>query len=196
MSLPDFPAADPAPLERLHARLAADAEADGALDIAYCTLETPLGSLLLAATPAGLLRVAYPNEGHDAVLASLAERVSPRVLRAPARLDETVRQLEDYFARRRHFFDVPLDLRLARGFRRAVLATLREIEYGATASYAGVAAATGRPRAVRAVGTACATNPLPIVIPCHRVLRSDGSLGDYLGGSAAKQTLLTLEAAA
>jgi methylated-DNA-[protein]-cysteine S-methyltransferase len=186
---------DPATLERLHARLADAAEADGSLDIAYRTIDSPVGRLLLAATPAGLLRVAYPTEGHDAVLSALAARVSPRVLRAPRRLDDVARQLDGYFTHRRRHFDVPLDLQLARGFRREVLGQLRAIEYGATASYALVAGRTSSPRAVRAVGTACATNPLPIVIPCHRVVRSDGSLGSYLGGAAAKRTLLDLEAA-
>jgi methylated-DNA-[protein]-cysteine S-methyltransferase len=183
-------------LDRLHARLVAAAEADGSLDIAYRTLDSPLGSLLLAATPAGLLRVAYPSEGHDDVLAAIATRVSPRVLRAPARLDGAARELDAYFAGRRRSFDLALDLQLAHGFRRAVLDQLPTIDYGSTASYAAIAAAAGSPRAVRAVGTACATNPLPIVIPCHRVVRSDGSLGAYLGGVAAKQALLTLEAGA
>jgi methylated-DNA-[protein]-cysteine S-methyltransferase len=187
-----LPDADPGTLDRLHARLV-DAAGDD-LDIAYRTVDTPLGSLLVAATAAGLVRVAYPAEGHEAVLAALAARVSPRVLRAPRRLDGVARQLDDYFAGQRRVFDLPLDLQLARGFRRDVLAQLRAIDYGATASYAAVAAATGRPAAVRAVGTACAKNPLPIVIPCHRVIRGDGSIGAYLGGPEAKRTLLTLEA--
>ena len=121
--------------------------------------------------------------------------VSPRVLRAPGRLDAVARQLDEYFAGRRRTFDVPLDFRLARGFRRAVLAHLPEIGYGRTESYAQVAAAAGSPKAVRAVGTACAKNPLPVVVPCHRVVRSDGSYGGYAGGEEAKRTLLTIEAA-
>jgi len=190
-----LPHPDAATLDRLHARLVDAAATYDTLDIAYRTVDTPLGPLLLAATPAGLLRVAYESEGHDTVLASLAERVSPRVLRAPGRLDDVAREIEDYFAGRRHTFDLPLDLQLARGFRRDVLTHLRDIAYGATASYSAVAAAAGRPTAVRAVGTACAVNPLPIVIPCHRVVRSDGSIGAYLGGVAAKQALLSLESA-
>lgn len=178
---------------RLHARLAAAAERDGLLDIAYRTVDTPVGALLLAATPLGLVRVVYDSVGHDAALAALADRVSPRILRAPARLDAVSRQLDEYFAGRRTAFDVPLDLRLATGFRRVVLAHLREIGYGRTESYAEVAAAAGSPRAVRAVGTACATNPMPVVVPCHRVVRSDGSSGGYVGGADAKHTLLTLE---
>ena len=180
---------------RLYARLAAAASAEGILDVAYRTVDTPLGALLLAATERGLVRLAYPNQGHDAALAQLAELVSPRILNAPGRLDGVARQLDEYFAHRRRAFDVPVDLRLSKGFRYSVLAHLLQIPYGATESYAQVAAATGHPRAVRAAGTACATNPVPIVVPCHRVVRSDGSLGGYAGGPDAKRSLLTLEAA-
>jgi methylated-DNA-[protein]-cysteine S-methyltransferase len=182
-------------LARLHGRLERDAEQAGLLDVAYRTLDTPLGSLLLAATPVGLVRVAYAREGHDAVLASLADKVSPRILRAPARLDGAAREIEEYLTGNRTHFDLPLDLRLTEGFRREVIEHLTEIGYGHRQSYAAVAAAIGRPRAVRAVGTACAGNPLPLVIPCHRVVRTDGSIGQYVGGVDAKQTLLTLEAA-
>lgn len=188
-------AADEAAAQRLHARLAAAAQREGILDVAYRTLDTPVGSLLLAATGAGLVRVAYPRQDHDAVLAELASAVSPRILRSAGRLDDAARQLEEYFAGQRRTFEVPLDLRLAHGFRRSVLGHLREIPYGLTESYAQVAAAAGSPRAVRAVGTACARNPVPIVVPCHRVVRSDGSSGGYAGGPEAKRALLTLEAA-
>jgi methylated-DNA-[protein]-cysteine S-methyltransferase len=191
--LAGLPAPDAACLDRLHARLVSAASVDASLDIAYRTVDSPLGSLLLAATPAGLLRVAYASEGHDDVLAALAARVSPRVLRAPARLDLAAREIEEYFGGRRRQFDLVLDLQLAHGFRRDVLGWLPSISYGRTASYSTVAAGTGRPAAVRAVGTACARNPMPIVIPCHRVVRSDGSIGAYLGGVAAKQALLSLE---
>ena len=187
--------ADDGALARLHERLERDADADGVLDIAYRTVDTPVGSLLLAATTVGLIRVAYDIEGHDAVLAGLADRISPRVLRAPARLDNAARQIDEYFAKRRTIFEVPVDLRLAEGFRRNVIEHLRDIGYGRRESYAAVAAAIGSPRAVRAVGTACAHNPLPVVIPCHRVVRSDGSTGQYVGGPLAKSTLLDLEAA-
>jgi methylated-DNA-[protein]-cysteine S-methyltransferase len=165
------------------------------LDVAYRTLDTPVGALLLAATPAGLVRVAYPIEGHDQVLETLATRVSPRILNAPRRLDETAREIDEYFAGQRRTFDLPLDYRLATGFRREVLGHLPGIGYGTTASYATVAAAVGHPRAFRAVGTACATNPLPVVLPCHRVIKSDGNAGNYRGGPAAKEFLLNLEAA-
>jgi methylated-DNA-[protein]-cysteine S-methyltransferase len=187
--------ADDAGLDRLHQRLERDADASGVLDVAYRTVDTPVGSLLLAATTAGLIRVAYDIEGHDAVLARIAEVVSPRILRAPGRLDTVARQIDEYFAKRRTIFEVPVDLRLAEGFRRSVIEHLRDIGYGRRESYATVAAAIGHPRAVRAVGTACAHNPLPVVIPCHRVVRSDGSTGQYIGGPLAKSTLLDLEAA-
>ena len=181
---------------RLHARLAATALDAGILDVAFRTVDTPLGALLLAATDQGLVRVAYAREDHDRVLQQLADMVSPRVLRAPARLDLAAREIEEYFGGRRTRFDLPLDFRLSAGFRRTVLAQLPDIAYGTTATYAAIAAAAGNPKAVRAVGSACATNPLPLVVPCHRVVRSDGTIGQYVGGVDAKQTLLTLEAAA
>lgn len=185
---------DPADLHRLHARLAAAADRDGLLDLAYRPVDTPVGRLLLAATEVGLVRVAYPTEDHDAVLADLAGRVSSRILAAPRRLDAAARQLDEYFGHRRTRFDVPLDLRLSSGFRRTVLTLLPDIEYGTTASYTEIAEAAGRPRAVRAVGTACATNPLPVFVPCHRVIRSDGSMSRYAGGVDVKRALLNLEA--
>ena len=181
-------------LSSLHARFVARAEEEGLLDVAYRTLDTPVGSLLLAATPSGLVRVAYQREDHEAVLDRLADKVSPRILHAPARLDEAARQLEEYFDRRRTQFDLPVDLRLSGGFRRSVLTYLPAIGYGQTASYQSVAAAVHNPKAVRAVGTACATNPLPLVIPCHRVVRSGGQLGGYVGGPDIKHQLLDMEA--
>jgi methylated-DNA-[protein]-cysteine S-methyltransferase len=191
------PAALPTPgeLAALHARLARNAEPAGLLDVAYRALDTPVGLLLLAATPAGLVRVAYEREGSETVLVELAERVSPRILEAPRRLDVTARQLEEYFAGRRHRFDVRLDMSLSSGFRRTVLTYLPNIAYGRTASYGAVAAAVDNPKAVRAVGSACATNPLPLIIPCHRVIRSDAVAGAYRGGAEAKRQLLRLEAA-
>ena len=187
--------ADDETLARLHQRLERDAATDELLDVAYRTVDSPVGTLLLAATTVGLVRVAYDIEDHDAVLTALAGSVSPRVLRAPARLDTAARQLDEYFCKRRTAFEVPVDLRLAEGFRRSVIEHLRGIGYGSRQSYAAVAAAVGNPRAVRAVGTACAHNPLPVVIPCHRVVRSDGSTGQYVGGPAAKSALLALETA-
>lgn len=179
---------------RLRRSLGAAAQAEGLVDVAYRLMDSPVGTLLLAGTEAGLVRVAFAVEGLDAVLAQLAATISPRILAAPARLDAAARELDEYFAGRRRGFDLPLDFRLAAGFRREVLARLPSIGYGHTASYAAVAAMTSSPRAVRAVGTACARNPLPLVVPCHRVIRSDGSQGAYLGGPAAKALLLALEA--
>jgi methylated-DNA-[protein]-cysteine S-methyltransferase len=193
--LASIPTPDPATIARLHDDLVARAEADGLLDVAYRTLDSPLGLLLLAATTDGLVRVAFEGEDHDAVLADLAVDVSPRVLLAPRRLDTTARQLDEYFAGARRSFDVPVDLRLAHGFRREVLVHLRAIPYGSTESYTDVARAAGSPGAVRAAGSACAMNPVPLVVPCHRVVRRDGSIGQYRGGVEAKRRLLALEAA-
>ena len=187
---------DPGHLARLQGQLAAAAQRDGILDVAYRIIDSPVGPLLLAATEQGLIRVAYASEGHDIVLQALADKVSPRVLSAPVRLETAARELDEYFAGHRRTFDLPLDWRLSAGFRRTVLSHLPDISYGATASYSAVAQLAGSPRAVRAVGTACATNPLPVIVPCHRVVRADGGMGGYLGGPEAKRTLLTLEAAA
>ena len=187
----------PGRLAALHARLAAAAAAEGVLDVAYRTIDTPVGTLLLAATERGLVRVAYAGENHDTVLQALADRISPRVLEAPTRLDGVVIELDEYFTGHRRTFDLPLDWRLSAGFRAVVLHHLAsDLAYGRTASYGALARLAGNPKAVRAVGTACATNPLPVVVPCHRVVRADGSMGGYVGGPDAKRTLLTLEAAA
>jgi methylated-DNA-[protein]-cysteine S-methyltransferase len=183
-------------LSRLHRRLEQEAEQADLVDVAYTTIDSPLGRLLLAATPKGLVRVVYASEDHDRVLESLAEKLSPRILRAPKRQEVVAREIDEYFAKHRQSFDVALDLSLSRGFRQLVQTHLPEIGYGQTRSYREVAELVGNPKAVRAVGTACATNPLPIVVPCHRVLRTDGTLGGYIGGLEAKTTLLNLEAAA
>jgi methylated-DNA-[protein]-cysteine S-methyltransferase len=183
-------------LTRLHARLAAAAERDDALDVAYRTVDSPVGPLLIAATPVGLVRVAFDSEGNDAVLQNLSDRISSRVLKAPARLDTVAHQLDEYFSGRRQHFDVSLDWQLSKGFRRTVLEHLAvDIGYGSTASYGTLARLSGSPHAVRAVGTTCATNPIPVVVPCHRVVRADGTMGQYRGGPAAKRILLNLEGA-
>lgn len=189
------------PLDEKHMRsvrqLLDDQAGDaGLVDVGYTIIDSPIGALLLAATPTGLVRVAFDSEDHDAVLKQLAEKISPRVLEADAQLAPIAAQVEEYFAGQRRDFDIPLDRRLSTGFRREVQRQLSEIPYGTTQSYSEVAAAVGQPTAVRAVGTACAQNPIPLVVPCHRVLRSDGSLGGYRGGLPAKQQLLELEAAA
>lgn len=183
-------------LAALHARLTDQADAGGVLDVAYRTIDTPVGPLLLAATTEGLVRVAYEREDFDHVLDALATRVSPRILRAPRRLDDAARQIEEYFAGRRQGFELALDYSLSSGFRQLVQRHLPHIAYGHTQTYKDVATVVGNPKAVRAVGSACATNPLPVVVPCHRVLRTDGTLGGYIGGLEAKSALLTLEGAA
>jgi len=184
-------------ITRLHAQLAAAADRDDLLDVAYRTVDSPVGSLLIASTPVGLVRVAFGSEGHETVLQNLSDRISSRLLRAPARLDAVARQLDEYFAGHRRAFDVPLDWQLSTGFRRVVLTRLAvDVGYGTTASYGTLARLSGSPKAVRAVGTTSATNPIPIVVPCHRVVRADGTLGGYRGGPAAKRTLLDLEGVA
>lgn len=181
-------------LERLLGQLVARADERDEIDVGYRVVDGPVGPLLLAATPTGLVRVAFASEGEDAVLQELADRISLRVLPLAGRLDTTVRELDEYFEGRRRRFDVPLDWSLSSGFRRDVLGHLAvDVDYGHTTSYAGLATLAGSPRAVRAVGTACATNPIPVVVPCHRVVRSDGSMGRYRGGAEAKHALLELE---
>ena len=194
--LVDLTTPDEPTLAALHRRLETAAAEDDLLDVAFTTMDTPVGRLLLAATPAGLVRVAFEVEGFDRVLDALATRLSPRVLRAPERLAAAEREIEEYFAGTRTFFDLPLDFSLSSGFRRLVQQHLTEIPYGRTESYGEVATLVGNPRAVRAVGSACATNPLPVVVPCHRVLRTGGALGGYAGGLHVKTALLALESAA
>lgn len=181
-------------LAALTSRLATSAADHDLLDVAYRTLETPIGALLLAATPRGLVRVAFEVEDFAAQLEYLAQQVSPRVLLAPRRLDDVATQIDAYFAGQTTDLDVALDWQLSTGFRQEALRQLQLIGYGTTKSYGQVAAGTSSPQAVRAVGTACATNPLPIVIPCHRVTKADGTRGNYRGGISAKNFLLDLEA--
>lgn len=191
-----FPTPSIPDLDGLHRRLVGQADEAGLVDVAYRTVDSPYGTLLVAATPEGLVRIAFEVEGHDAVLARLAATVSPRILRSGTRTDEVARQLDEYFDQRRRSFDLPLDLRLVHGFRHTVISQLRDIAYGTTQSYAEVARAAHNPAAVRAVGSACSHNPIPLVVPCHRVVRSDGSIGQYLGGAETKRALLAMEAAA
>lgn len=180
-------------LSQLHDRLEREADADGLIDIAYRTIDSPVGSLLLAQSDRGLVRVAFERQGFDGVLQTLSDRFGSRVLEARRLLDDAARQVDAYFAGRRRSFDLAIDDRLSTGFRRTVQRYLPQIAYGHTLTYGQVAQQVGNPKAVRAVGTACATNPLPIVVPCHRVLRSDGSIGGYAGGADAKAALLGLE---
>lgn len=172
----------------------ARAEAEGLVDVAYATTATPIGPLLVAATDAGLVRLAFSKEDPDGVLQELATRVAPRVVASPRRLDPIRRELDEYFEGRRDHFDLPLDWRLSSGFRRTVLERLvADVAYGRTVSYLELATMVGNPKASRAVGTAMATNPIPIVVPCHRVLRTGGNLGGYGGGLETKAQLLALE---
>ena len=174
--------------------LAAAAAAAGILDVAYATTDSPLGPLLLAGTDHGLVRIAYLDfSDRDAVLQSLAERVSPRMLEAPRRLDEPRRELDDYFDGRRHAFDVSLDWRLMSEFTRRILTATAAIPYGSVSTYGAVARSAGSPRGSRAAGNALGSNPIPIVIPCHRVLHASGGIGGYTGGLERKRALLAIE---
>jgi methylated-DNA-[protein]-cysteine S-methyltransferase len=175
-------------------RVTQRADAEGLLDVAWTDTDTPIGPLMLAATPQGLVSIGFGDHDDD-FAEHLAARVSPRVLRAPARLDAVRRQLDEYFAGRRHDFDVALDWRLSKGFRHKVLEELVQVPYGHTVSYKELAERAGSPTASRAVGSAMATNPIPIIVPCHRVLRTGGDLGGYGGGLDAKVWLLHLEGA-
>jgi len=166
---------------------------EGLLDVAYTSADSPFGTLLLATTRRGLVRVGLPNQDPDELLADLAARVSPRVLEAPAELDEVRRELDLYFEGRLDRFDLPLDWRLSSGFRRRVLRAIDRIPYGQTRNYTEMARKAGNERAVRAAGSACGSNPIPLIVPCHRVLRTSGALGGYGGGLPMKQALLELE---
>jgi methylated-DNA-[protein]-cysteine S-methyltransferase len=178
-------------LEALRERAAAE----GLLDVAYATTDSPFGALLLAKTPRGLVRLGLPGEDVEAMLADLAGRISPRVLEDPARLDEERRELDDYFAGRRHAFELPIDWQLSGGFLLRARHGIAAIPYGETRTYTELARAAGNERAVRAAGSACSRNPIPLIVPCHRVLRSDGSLGGYAGGLEMKRRLLDMEQA-
>lgn len=174
--------------------LAERAAEEGLLDVAYTSVDSPLGPLVVAATPKGLVRVSYTEfRGEDDVLEDLARRVSPRVLEAPAKLDPVRRELDQYFDGRREQFDVPIDWSYLAGFTREVLRATAAIPFGDVSTYAGVADAAGSPRAVRAAGNALGANPMPVVVPCHRVLRTGGALGGYTGGLERKEFLLRLE---
>lgn len=179
----------------LKRRVVAAAEAEDLIDVAYTSHDSPVGELLLAATRRGLVHVGFPIVDADLALATLANRISARVLESPARLDAARRELDEYFAGRRREFDLELDWQLTDGFRRRVLEATARIPFGDTSTYTAVAAAAGSPRAHRAAGSALGSNPLPVVVPCHRVLRLGGALGGYGGGLDIKQALLRLEGA-
>jgi methylated-DNA-[protein]-cysteine S-methyltransferase len=174
-------------------RLAVEAAGGGLVDVAFTETESPLGTLLIASTPKGLVRLAYPDEDREEVLEDLSRSVSPRILEAPERLDEVRRELDDYFEGRRHEFDFEVDFALTKGFVRRVLRATARIPYGELATYRVVAQDAGNVRAVRAAGNALGSNPIPIVVPCHRVIRTGGGLGGYTGGLHRKEYLLKLE---
>ena len=189
-------AARPAPtldLERLRATVSRRADADGLLDVAHGSYDSPLGPLTVFVTARGLVRLSYPGEGLDRQLDELAAVISPRVLAAPERTDEVRRQLDAYFGGTRHDFDVPIDWRLVRGFAGDVLRATARIPFGAVSSYREIATEAGSPNAYRAAGNALSSNPIPIVVPCHRVLHAGGGLGGYTGGLDRKRFLLRLE---
>ena len=165
----------------------------GLVDVAYATLDSPVGTLLLATTPKGLVRLAYLNDDEATVLEELSDKVSPRILAAPRRLDEPRRELDQYFAGRRREFQIPLDWRLTRGFTRRVLQATANVPYGVTTTYKQVATEAGNGLAFRAAGNALGSNPIPIVVPCHRILHSGGGLGGYTGGVERKRVLLDVE---
>ena len=188
------PVAGDAAADAAASGLAARADEAGVLDVAWSTLDTPVGEMLVASTRRGLVRVGLPRESFDDVLEGLAARVSPRLLELPARTDEARRELEEYFAGDRRDFDLRLDWRLAGGgFSSRVLHNLRRIPYGEAITYAEAAAKAGNPRGSRAAGNACGSNPIPVVVPCHRVVRTGGAVGNYGGGPEMKRYLLDLE---
>jgi methylated-DNA-[protein]-cysteine S-methyltransferase len=180
-------------LAALHEALARRAAGEGLLDVAYGTYDSPLGPLTVIVTPRGLVRLSYPDERIDAQLAEIAQRISPRILEAPERTDAVRRELDAYFAGHLHRFEVPVDWRLVRGFAGNVLRATARIPFGSASTYREVASEAGSPRAYRAAGNALGSNPIPIVVPCHRVLHADGSLGGYTGGLDRKRFLLRLE---
>lgn len=183
----------PLDVERVGARLRERAAHERLLDVAYATADSPLGPLTVFVTPAGLLRITYQDEPLETTLQETADRISPRILEAPERTDLVRRELDEYFAGRRRSFDLSLDWRLVRGFAVDVLRATARVPFGAVTTYGAVATDAGSPRAYRAAGNALGRNPIPIVVPCHRVLHSGGGLGGYTGGIGRKEYLLALE---
>jgi methylated-DNA-[protein]-cysteine S-methyltransferase len=188
-------------LDRAVQGLLARAERDGLIDVAYATVDSPFGRLLVARTDRGVVRLKLPG-GRDGLISeedtleTLAAEVSPRILEAPGRLDEERRELDEYFEGKRDRFDVPVDWALTSpGFRSRALHAVAKIPYGRTKTYAEIAKAAGNPRAFRAAGTACGHNPIPLIVPCHRVVQSGGGVGNYGGGPEMKKALLDLEGA-
>ena|SRR5215210_450688 len=188
-------------LDRAIQGMLSHAERDGLIDVAYAEVDSPFGKLLVARTDRGVVRLALPTErgqqrSRDVVLKELATIVSPRVLESPKALDHERRELDDYFEGRRRKFDVPVDWSLTTpGFRSRALHAVAHIPYGKTKTYTEIAKEAGNPRASRAAGTACGRNPVPLIVPCHRVVQSGGGIGNYGGGPEMKRALLDLEGA-
>jgi len=193
--------AEPGDVNRLAQATVERAGREGLIDVAYTTIDTPFGEMLVAQTDRGLIRVAFPHRkgtgtrDWEELLEEISEVVSPRILEAPARLDDARRQLDEYFEGRRRDFDLPLDWRLTHGFQGKAIKQIARIPYGRTLTYGQLAAKAGNPRAFRAAGTACGANPLPPIVPCHRVLPAGGGVGNYGGGPEMKKELLKLEGA-
>ena len=185
------PTFDPADAAAAAARFAATAPAD----VHYALVDSPVGTLVAAATPRGLATLSYEDfhGGVDAVLDSLANKLSPRMLEAPARLDDVRRELDEYFEGRRRDFDLRIDWSLASEFTRRILKATAAIPFGQTSTYGKVAARAGNPKASRAAGRALGSNPIPIVVPCHRVVGTNGQLTGYTGGLHRKIALLQIE---
>jgi methylated-DNA-[protein]-cysteine S-methyltransferase len=178
---------------RLRERVAERAAGEHLLDVAYASLDSPVGELTVFVTPRGVVRVAFADEPREAILEEMAERLSPRILAAARATDEARRQLDAYLAGELRAFDLPLDWSLIRGFAVGILRATAAVPYGSTSTYRDVAAAAGSPRAARAAGNALGSNPIPIIVPCHRILHASGGLGGYAGGLDRKRTLLRLE---
>jgi len=175
------------------ARLADRATAEGLVDVALATMDSPVGELLVAVTPKGLVAIAFDDDSLERVVARLAREVSPRVMEAAAPTDEARHELEEYFGGQRNRFDLSLDRRLMGPFAQKVLRATSRVGFGELATYGDIAARIDRPHAARAVGRALGSNPIPIVVPCHRIVGADGSLTGYAGGMSRKETLLRLE---
>jgi methylated-DNA-[protein]-cysteine S-methyltransferase len=188
-----------ADLDRAVQGVIARAERDGLIDVAYAAVDSPFGRLLVARTDRGVVRLKLPGgrDGQisdDDTLEAIAAEISPRILEAPSRLDEERRELEEYFEGKREHFDVPVDWALTSpGFRSKALHAVARIPYGRVKTYADIAKAAGNARAFRAAGTACGRNPIPVIVPCHRVVQSGGGIGNYGGGPEMKRALLDLE---
>lgn len=181
--------AGPPPVDELVAR----AEREGLVDVAYGSVDSPLGKLLVATTPKGLVRISFHFEAEDLVLDELARRVSPRVVKAPRKVAPVARELDEYFGGSRRAFDVPVDWALVGPYARKILRATAAIPFGQVSTYREVARKAGNPAASRAAGNALGSNPIPVVVPCHRVLRTNGGLGGYAGGLDRKELLLRLE---